>query len=157
MAGCAIRCKAVPSRRFAISCIGTQLPSVEDFQLAVEQAFAAWTTVDPVTGLHTDITFVADFATPVVGSERLQRASTPTAPKSTCSPWTAVLLDVQARTGFQAIERVSYAHHRATNYHRFRAISGIDITFNNNAGRDHLESRHLSSPADARDRPRAWD
>ena len=38
-------------------------PSVADFQLAVEQAFAAWTAVDPVTGLHTSISFVADLTT----------------------------------------------------------------------------------------------
>ena len=45
------------------------LPSVAEFQTAVEQAFAAWTAVDPVSGLHTDLTFIADFATAVVGTE----------------------------------------------------------------------------------------
>jgi hypothetical protein len=43
------------------------LPSVADFQLAVETAFAAWTDVDPVSGLATNVSFVADLATPVVG------------------------------------------------------------------------------------------
>jgi hypothetical protein len=44
------------------------LPSVADFQLAVEQAFGAWTIVDPATGLGTALNFVADFGTPVVGT-----------------------------------------------------------------------------------------
>lgn len=44
------------------------LPTVEEFQLAVEQAFAAWEAPDPVTGLATSIHFVADLDTPVVGT-----------------------------------------------------------------------------------------
>lgn len=43
------------------------VPSVTGFQLAVEQAFAAWQSVDPVSGLGTDLYFVADLATPVAG------------------------------------------------------------------------------------------
>lgn len=39
------------------------LPSVADFQLAVEQSFAAWESVDPATNLGTDLMFVEDFAT----------------------------------------------------------------------------------------------
>ena len=44
------------------------LPSVPEFQTAVEQAFNAWTAVDPISGLHTDLTFIADFATAVIGT-----------------------------------------------------------------------------------------
>lgn len=43
-------------------------PSVSDFQQSVEQAFAAWESVDPVSGLGTDLYFVQDFSTPVEGS-----------------------------------------------------------------------------------------
>ena len=43
------------------------VPSVTDFQDAVEDAFAAWMAVDPASGLGTDLSFVADLATPVVG------------------------------------------------------------------------------------------
>jgi hypothetical protein len=42
-------------------------PSVPAFQVAVEQAFAAWEVVDPATGLGTDLRFVPDLGTPVVG------------------------------------------------------------------------------------------
>ena len=43
----------------------TVVPSVADFEDAIETAFAAWTVVDPATGLGTSIAFVADLATPV--------------------------------------------------------------------------------------------
>src|SRR5690606_26303844 len=46
----------------------TEVPSVEAFQEAVELAFAAWTTIDPATGLHAAFSFVLDLDTPVVGS-----------------------------------------------------------------------------------------
>jgi hypothetical protein len=41
-------------------------PSVADFQGAVEDAFAVWESVDPATGLGTDLYFVPDLDTPVV-------------------------------------------------------------------------------------------
>lgn len=44
------------------------LPSVADFTAAIDAAFAAWASVDPVTGLGTDLSFVADLGTPVVGT-----------------------------------------------------------------------------------------
>jgi hypothetical protein len=43
-------------------------PSVADFQLAVAQAFHAWTVDDQVTGLGTTLSFLPDLATPVVGT-----------------------------------------------------------------------------------------
>ncbi|MEQ8838482.1 MAG: hypothetical protein RID07_16880 [Lacipirellulaceae bacterium] len=42
-------------------------PSVSAFADAVKQAFRAWESVDPVTGLGTDIRFVEDLATPADG------------------------------------------------------------------------------------------
>lgn len=41
-------------------------PSVAAFQTAVENAFAAWTLVDPATGLDAGFAFVQDLATPAV-------------------------------------------------------------------------------------------
>ena len=43
-------------------------PTVTEFQQAVQHAFAAWESTDPITGLSTSIQFVSDFATPVAGS-----------------------------------------------------------------------------------------
>jgi hypothetical protein len=43
-------------------------PTVGQFQTAVQQAFGAWTSVDPASGLGTNLTFVTDLATPVVGN-----------------------------------------------------------------------------------------
>lgn len=40
-------------------------PSVSAFQSAVESAFDAWASVDPVSGLGTSLSFVSDFSTPV--------------------------------------------------------------------------------------------
>ena len=42
------------------------MPSVAAFQTAVEQAFAAWESVDPATGLGTTLRFTADLGTAVV-------------------------------------------------------------------------------------------
>ncbi len=44
----------------------TTVPTVAEFQSAVEQAFAAWTATDPQTGLGTSLSFVADLSTPAV-------------------------------------------------------------------------------------------
>src|SRR5262245_64410963 len=46
----------------------TVLPSVADFQTAVQQAFLAWTVPDPVSGFTTQINFVYDPGTAVVGT-----------------------------------------------------------------------------------------
>ena len=46
----------------------TSLPTVADFTQAVQDAFSAWEVIDPATGLTTAVSFVADFATPVVGT-----------------------------------------------------------------------------------------
>lgn len=40
-------------------------PSVGAFQSAVEGAFDAWSSVDPVSGLGSSLSFVSDFSTPV--------------------------------------------------------------------------------------------
>lgn len=43
-------------------------PSVPEFQNAVEGAFNAWTVVDPISGLGTELSFITDFGTTVVGT-----------------------------------------------------------------------------------------
>ena len=43
----------------------TSVPTVAEFQGAVEAAFAAWESVDPVTGLGTSLRFVEDLATEI--------------------------------------------------------------------------------------------
>ncbi|MFC1759388.1 PEP-CTERM sorting domain-containing protein [Planctomycetota bacterium] len=40
-------------------------PTVEEMQDAIEQAFAEWESIDPATGLGSDVRFVPDFETPV--------------------------------------------------------------------------------------------
>ena len=41
-------------------------PTVADFQQAVDDAFDAWTLTDPVTGLHSTLSFTPDLSTSVV-------------------------------------------------------------------------------------------
>ncbi len=43
-------------------------PSVFDFQQAIEEAFRAWTISDPVSGLSSDLFFVADLGVPAIGT-----------------------------------------------------------------------------------------
>jgi len=43
------------------------VPTVAEFQTAVETAFAAWTAIDPQSGLGSSLAFIPDFATPVFG------------------------------------------------------------------------------------------
>lgn len=108
------------------------VPIVADFQLAVEQAFAAWTTVDPVSGLHTDVSFVADFATAVAGSGDINGVNAGGAEIDLLA-LNAGTPSNFARTGFQTIgENVILT--TGANYTSSQAIAGIDITFNNNPG-----------------------
>lgn len=106
------------------------VPSVAAFQLAVEQAFAAWTTIDPATGLQTDVTFVADLATAIAGSGDINGVNANGAEIDLLA-LNGGTTSVFARTGFQTVsETVTLT--TGTNYTSAPAIAGIDITFNNN-------------------------
>ena len=58
-------------------------PTVAAFQMAVQQAFDAWTVPDPATGLTSQLAFVADVGTPVVGFNNGQGGLDSRALKST--------------------------------------------------------------------------
>jgi hypothetical protein len=111
----------------------SQLPSVEDFQLAFEQAFAAWTSVDPATGLHTNVSFVPDLSTPVVGSNDFNGHDSDGAEIDLLA-LDGGITQVRAQTGFAAVGVPVTLTTGATNYPQSFAITGIDITMNNNAG-----------------------
>jgi hypothetical protein len=106
------------------------VPDVADFQLAVEQAFAAWTTMDPATGLHTDVAFVADLGTPVAGSGNFNGVN-PNGAEIDLLALDASTPSASARTGFNTIGETVILTTGA-NYTTSPAIAGIDITFNNN-------------------------
>jgi hypothetical protein len=46
----------------------TFTPTVPEFTQAIADAFGAWMSIDPVTGLTTSLSFIADLATPVEGT-----------------------------------------------------------------------------------------
>jgi hypothetical protein len=108
----------------------TAVPTVADFQLAVENAFAAWTVADPATGLTTALSFVADFTTPVVnpGFGLLNIAG------AEIDLIAANAGDAGTRgfTRFDAIGAQVTLTSGTANYPGSFAISGADVTLNSN-------------------------
>jgi hypothetical protein len=107
------------------------VPTVAAFQQAVEQAFAAWTVVDPVSGFGTAVSFTADLATAVdgnvVGGVR-QGAE--------IDLFATDLNDNGTRgfTSFNATGTPVTLTSGTVNYAGSAPISGADVTMNSNAG-----------------------
>ncbi len=113
------------------------VPSVTEFAQAIQAAFAPWTATDPATGLGTDLFFVEDLSTPVstsvVSGVRL-----------------GAEIDLFAGNVGTGTRGEAYFNSRfvsggvtltsgTTGYAGF-AISGADITMNNNAANWNLNS-----------------
>ena len=111
-------------------------PSVASFQTAVEKAFAAWTVPDPVSGLTTAVGFTPDLGTPVstavVGFVR-QGAEIDLFASTSGSSWSVGGGGTQAEAFFNSVSVPGNLTLTSgtTNYGGF-AITGADITFNNN-------------------------
>ena len=116
------------------------LPTVDDFQMAVEGAFAAWTAIDPVTGLGTDLFFVADFDTEVVGRAAGGGVSSAGAEIDLLASingesWNPGDNTRRGEAGVAGVRGSAVTLTSGTeNYQGQGAISGADITLNNNAG-----------------------
>ena len=110
-----------------------ETPTVAAFQAAVEQAFAAWASIDPATGLHTNLSFVADLATEVVGSGSFGGVDRNGAEIDLLA-MDANEARVFVVTNFDVIEETVTLTSHTPNYPGSSAISGVDITINNNAG-----------------------
>ncbi len=113
-------------------------PSDSALEQAVLDAFAVWTAIDPATGLGTTLRFVPDLATPVsatvtsnvrLGAEIDILASTDT------GRWDPGNSSTQAEAIFNSTSVSGNLRLTSgtTGYAGF-AISGADITFNNNTG-----------------------
>ena len=106
-------------------------PSVADFQEAVEDSFNVWSAVDPNTGLTSDLSFVADFATPVnsavVSGVRLG---------AEIDLFATNLGDSGTRgfTWFNWWGSAVTLTSGTPNYPGSRTISGADVTINSNGG-----------------------
>jgi len=109
------------------------VPAVVDFRSAVEQAFTAWESVDPVTGLGTDLSFVSDLNTTVVGTRGFGNVNIRGAEIDLLAG-NAGDNDPRAVTYFDAVNDNVTLTSGTTNYARSSAISGADISINNNSG-----------------------
>ncbi|AOY79024.1 PEP-CTERM sorting domain-containing protein [Moorena producens JHB] len=116
------------------------VPVLDDFQAGIEQAFNAWTVVDPGTGLGTDLFFTADLETPVVGfNEGQGGVDFRGAEIDLFGSNNAFFWDVGdnrrfGETNFNDIDETVTLTSGTVNYAGSRAISGADIIFNSNPG-----------------------
>jgi len=113
-------------------------PTVPEFQTAVQQAFDAWKSVDPVSGFGSTLNFVPDLATPVVGTGagnvNPRGAEIDLLAATSAGSWGFGSTGTQGETYFQAIGSTVTLTSGTVNYAGSGAISGADITLNNNAG-----------------------
>ena len=111
------------------------VPTVPQFQLAVEQAFGAWTVVDPASGLGTSLAFVPDLATPVVGTGtggiNTLGAEIDLLVASDANSWNVGDAGQRGETFFNASGSTVTLTSGTPGY-AAAAISGADVTLNNN-------------------------
>ena len=114
------------------------VPTVADFQNAVEQAFNSWTVVDPVTDLGSTLSFTADLTTPVVGANNgnggvnISGAEIDLFGSNDAHFWNVGNSRTQGETWFRDINSSVTLTSTTANYSGSRAISGADIIFNSN-------------------------
>ena len=113
-------------------------PTVPAFTAAVNQAFNAWSSVDPVSGLGTAVTFVPDLATSVVGSNSgsgglsTLGAEIDLFGSTDAGFWNAGNAGTQGETRFGGIGSTVTLTSGTPNYAGSTAISGADIIMNSN-------------------------
>lgn len=116
------------------------VPTVPQFQTAVTQAFNAWASVDPVSGVGTQLSFVADLSTPVVGFNvgagglDSRGAEIDLFGSTDAGFWNVGNTGTQGETRFGAIGSTVTLTSGTVNYAGSTAINGADIIMNSNAG-----------------------
>ena len=114
------------------------LPTVAEFQSTVEDAFNAWTVVDPVSGLGTSLSFVADLATPVIGTGmgdvNPNGAEIDLLAATDAVFWDSGDTEPQGEAFTDIIDSRVTLTSGTANYYASEAISGADVTINNNPG-----------------------
>ncbi len=106
-------------------------PSVSSFQAAVDNAFAAWTSVDPVSNLGTSIAFTPDFSTAVQGTG-IFGSLNPLGAEIDLFGVDSGTAAVQAFTMFSAVGSPVTLTSGTANYAGTSAIAGVDIHINSN-------------------------
>ncbi len=113
------------------------VPSVPVFQQTIQQAFNAWTVTDPASGLGSNLSFVPDLATPVVGtgSGGINTAGAEIDLLATLDgqTWNPGDPGTRGETFFNA-SGTSVTLTSGTAGYSGGAISGADVTLNRNPG-----------------------
>jgi hypothetical protein len=114
-------------------------PTVPEFTQAIVDAFAAWTTYDPVTGLTTSLSFIADLATPVEGTAagggvNNRGAEIDLLASIDANNWNPGNTGTQGETFFTAVANPATLTSGVVNYANSFSISGADVTINSNPG-----------------------
>jgi hypothetical protein len=117
----------------------TVVPSVLEFSQAIASAFAAWTSIDPVTGLTTALSFVADLTTPVEGTVagggvNTRGAEIDLLASIDAGSWDPGSTGTQGETFFNTFNAPVTLTSGTVDYAGTRAIAGADITINSNPG-----------------------
>jgi len=118
----------------------TIVPTVADFTQAIADAFGAWTSIDPVTGLSTSLSFVADLGTPVVGFNigngglDVRGAEIDLFGSTDAGFWNVGNTGLQGETRFNTVNDPVTLTSGTVSYAGARAISGADIIINSNPG-----------------------
>ena len=114
------------------------VPSVSAFQQAIEDSFNAWTVNDPVSGLGTDLMFVPDLSTSVVGTGaggvNPNGAEIDLLAATDATLWDVGDNGTRGETFFNDVGETVTLTSGTTDYAGSRAISGADLTINNNPG-----------------------
>jgi len=113
------------------------VPSVDEFQAAVEAAFAAWTAVDPETGLGTLLAFTPDFVTAVMGPSAnvgvdLRGAEIDLLAYSDAILWNPGDAGQRGETFFMVSDLTTLMLTSGTTGYLGYALNGADIKLNNN-------------------------
>lgn len=118
----------------------SELPSVNAFTYTVQSAFDVWTTVDPISGLGTNLSFVADLGTEVQGATNLGGGGINRAgaeidlfAKTDAYFWNPGNSGTQGETWFSAVGSAVDLTSGTKNYSGSSAIVGADITINSNS------------------------
>ncbi len=110
-------------------------PSVFDFQQAIEDAFHAWTIPDPVSGLGSDLFFIADFGVTAIGTGvggvNIAGAEIDLLAVTDSVLWNPGDSTQRAETFFNAVGG-GVTLTSGTEGYGGGAITGADISFNNN-------------------------
>lgn len=113
-------------------------PTSAAFSMAVQDAFNAWTVVDPASGLGSALSFVYDPSSVVVGvaggGVNINGAEIDLIATNNASSWDPGSKGLQGEAWFNGINSTTTLTSGVSNYSFSRAISGADIYINSNPG-----------------------